>query len=493
MSNPRLCTSVAATTMEDLRRARDAAFHTADLVELRLDGVRDLDVAGALADRPGPVVIACRPAWEGGRYDGPEERRLSVLGDAVRGGAEFVEVEWRSAFQPVLALRAGRGVILALHDYDGVPEDLAGIYRAMRSAGAELVKIAVTAHQLCDVLPLRDLDDDRSSAAHVLVAMGLPGLATRVLAGRFGSRWACATNGTDPRAHSSAARLVEEFRFRSIGADTRVFGVVGNPVGHSLSPVMHNAAFEEIGHDAIYLPLQAASADDFVRFAAALGISGASVTAPFKRDLAARSVAVEGDLAGVIGAANTVKAEQGTWRSCNTDVPGFLAPLEARGLVLDGLRAAVVGAGGAARAVAFALASCGASVTIHGRQLARAEAAASVAPGATATDRLPAAGAWDLLVNATPVGMAPAIEETPVPPAALEGGGVVYDLTYTPQQTRLLADAVAAGCTTVGGLEMLVAQAARQFEWWTGRPAPVATMKAAAERRLAPADSERGR
>ncbi len=264
--------------------------------------------------------------------------------------------------------------------------------------------------------------------------------------------------------------------------------MVGNPIGHTFSPAIHNAAFDETGEDAVFLPFQAASREDFSRFAAAFGVCGASVTAPFKEALAEGVDCSADGPARRLGVLNTLKASPGGWQGRNSDAAGFLAPLDARGVRLDGLRASVLGSGGAARAVAFALAGRGARVTVHGRSADAAGRAAAVAPGAVATASPVTRGGWDLLVNATPVGTWPEVDRAPVDEGVLGGGGIVYDLVYNPARTRLLAEAASAGCAVIAGLEMLVAQAARQFEWWTGRPAPVAAMRAAAESRAADTD-----
>jgi 3-dehydroquinate dehydratase / shikimate dehydrogenase len=499
MTKPRLCVAVTADSTTTLRERRDAASRVADLVELRLDGVRDIDIAGALAGRRVPVIVTCRPRREGGAFDGPEEQRLAFLAEAVRQGADYVDVEWSSAFGSILALRGGRGVVLSHHDFDGVPPDLAGKWRGMRATGAEVVKLAVMARTLCDTLPLLELAAEGRLASlpgapalqsgsgepggAVLLAMGLPGLASRVLAARFGSRWTYAGQAVAP-GQMPAEQMIDEFRFHHVTAATRVFGVVGNPIGHSLSPAIHNAAFDETGEDAVFLPLEAASAQDFRRFAEAVGLAGAAVTAPFKQALAEGAGRDEDDPARSLGVINTLMRSGAGWQARNSDVAGFLAPLDERGLSLQGRRAAIVGAGGSARSVAMALAGRGARVTVHGRDHHRALQAAAAAPGAAASDALPVSGGWDLLVNATPVGTWPRVEETPVPAEALVGGGLVYDLVYNPARTRLLADAAAAGCEVIGGLEMLVAQATRQFEWWTGRAAPLEVMRRAAVRRL---------
>jgi 3-dehydroquinate dehydratase / shikimate dehydrogenase len=457
--------------MDDLVAARDRAATEADLVELRLDGVRDIDVQRALAGRLAPVVVTCRPRREGGAFDGPEDQRLAFLETAARLGAEYVDVEFDSAFGRLVSETGGRGLILSSHDYSGVPRDLVERFRAMRSVGTEVVKVAVMAHSLADTLALLTLGREGSERARVaLVAMGAPGLPSRILAARFGSCWTYAGDGLAP-GQVSAERLLSEFRFRAIGASTRLYGIFGRPIGHSVSPAVHNAAFEACGFDGAYLPLEASDAADALAFADAIGLAGASITAPFKLALLAKADDVN-ESARLCGAANTLRIDDGRRVVRNMDPAGFLEPIDRRGIALDGARVAVVGTGGAARAVVSALGQRHARVTVFGRRPAEAARVAGLAAGAVGRGGSPEAGSWDLLVNATPVGTWPDTEASVVPPESLREGRVVYDLVYNPVRTKLLAAAAAAGCRTIGGLEMLVAQAVAQFEWWTGMAAP---------------------
>lgn len=480
MTTPRLCVTASADTMAGLLSARESAVALADLVELRLDGVRDVNVEAALAGRRVPVIVTCRPRREGGAFDGPEDDRLALLRTAARLGAEYVDVEFDSDFGPLVAERGGRGVVISSHDFSGVPSDLISRFRAMRAAGAEVVKIAVTAHSLGDNVPLLELGREAGSGQAVaLVAMGTPGLPSRVWAARFGSCWTYAGDGIAP-GQLSPERMVSEFRFRAITARTRLFGVFGRPVGHSVSPAIHNAAFGATGFDGAYLPLEASDAADGVAFAEAIGMSGASITAPFKVAMLAEAEEAD-ESARVSGAANTLRLDRGRRQVRNTDMAGFLEPLDVRGIVLVKTRVAVIGTGGAARAVVSALGARQARVTVYGRRQAAADTVAALAGGATGRVGTPAAGSWDVLVNATPVGSLPDTGASPVPAGALAGGRAVYDLVYTPVGTSLLAAARAAGCEAIGGLEMLVAQAVEQFEWWTGLTAPREVMSAAAE------------
>jgi len=248
-----------------------------------------------------------------------------------------------------------------------------------------------------------------------------------------------------------------------------------------VSPAMHNAAFAAAHVNAVYLPFPAVGAKDFVRFGKALGVNGASVTVPFKVALF-EDVDEVYAVARRVGAINTIRVTDGRWIGGNTDVSAFLEALR-NGVPLANTRAAVLGAGGAARAVAVALASSGGVVRIHARNRGQAEDVAALT-SATAGPWPPEPGSWDLLVNCTPIGMHPYVDETPIDAAALSGA-CVYDLVYNPPTTRLLREAALAGCQTIGGLEMLVAQAHEQYRWWTGARAPSGVMRKAALRRLA--------
>jgi shikimate dehydrogenase len=287
-----------------------------------------------------------------------------------------------------------------------------------------------------------------------------------------------------------AARMIDAFRFRAVRATTRLFGVVSRTAMHSLSPVMHNAAFAAAGIDAVYVPLTTDDFGDFLAFADAMGFEGASVTIPFKLEALA-AAAVKEPIAVAVGAANTLRrrlrqgsgAPRPEWEATNTDVDGFLAPLdELFQKALTGARVSVLGAGGSARAVVAGLVARGARVSVHAR---RAEQAADVAQafGAAALPLPPAPGSWDLLVNCTPLGGANRRHESPMAGAPLDGR-VVYDLTYGDGDSALIADARAAGCLVLDGLPMLIAQAERQFEWWTGQRPATGVMKAAALRAL---------
>jgi 3-dehydroquinate dehydratase/shikimate dehydrogenase len=363
-TKPRLCVTVTAPSTAELRRRRDAV-RDADLIELRLDGVSDPDVAGALAARRRPVIVTCRPTWEGGYFRGSEEERRRLLGEALERGAEFVDIEWRAGFADLVGNANGRRIVLSSHDFESVPADLGERARSMLASGAEVVKIAVTARRLSDCIALTDLGVAirRDGGIPVLIAMGSKGLITRTLPQRFASEWSYG-GSVDAVGQISPDAMLDTYRFRSLGAATALYGLAGSPIDHSVSPDMHNAAFKAADIDAVYLPLPAADAEDFMTFARAFRLKGASITIPFKVSLFDHVDDVEA-IARRVGAINTISVDRGRWVGGNTDVAGFLQPLTAAGVPITRIRAAVLGSGGAARAVAIGLTGAGADVTIH--------------------------------------------------------------------------------------------------------------------------------
>ena len=468
-----VCETVTGTTTAELRAARDRAAREADMVELRVDGVADLDVAGAMQGRTGPVIVTCRAAWEGGTFKGSESERIVILNKAADLGAEFIDVEWR-ADRSALRLGERSRLVLSHHDHQGVPSDLGDRVRAMRQeAGSGAVKIAVTTKTFADCRRLRDVVGDGKD--QVVIGMGHAGTVTRVCPWLYGSLWTY--TGTAASGQLSSAEMIDTYRVKQTTKRTRVYGILGSPVAHSASPAMHNAAFAAMRIDSVYIPIETRDVNEFLAAASDFGFAGASVTAPLKTQWTTLGVRVDA-AATQIGAINTLaRTARGDWEGRNFDADGFLAPLVRRGLQMTGQRVAVLGAGGAARAAVWVLARQGAQIEVAARRM---DAATRLAAdlGVTAVTWPPRAN-WDLLVNATPVGTWPAVDASPLP-RELVRGRVVYDLVYNPAATTLMKLARDAGAEVIGGLEMLVGQARAQFEYWTGVPAPESAMEQAA-------------
>lgn len=473
------------TTYGVIRRMADLAAQ-ADLFEVRGDLVSDLDLLEILRARTRPLVFACRPVAEGGRWDDGDSRRRMVLLEAVKRGFDYVDVEYRSDFMDVAMEKSGSGLIVSYHDLEATPEDLEGLYGAMCQRGADIVKIAATPRSVADVGRLLELAARVAAEGGkplVAIALGPLGLPTRLLAGRYGApfMYAAAADGAEAAAGQVPARdMADLYRFREVTPATRVYGVVGGTVRRSLSPLLHNQAFAARQLDAVYVPLQAEAIEPFLRALPALDLAGFSVTRPYKVAIVPHLQEVE-DSAALCGSVNTVVVQEGSLRGSTTDGIGVVAPLKKRG-ELKGKAVVIVGAGGAARAAALSLRRKGARVTLAARNPGQAaEAAAAVGCGHAPLPDLPRL-AWDILVNATPVGSSASAADTVVPRELHRAGTIVLDMVYDPLETRLLREARAAGCTVIDGLEMLLAQAVAQFETWTGLEAPVEAMKAAAAR-----------
>jgi 3-dehydroquinate dehydratase/shikimate dehydrogenase len=487
-----IAVSLTEETTEAVASRMASLAPVADLFEVRADFLREIDLAALLKARAKPILLTCRPESEGGRFpDRDHRQRTRLLSDAVRLGFDLVDVEARAGLADVVASKAGRGLVLSWHDLEGTPEDLDGIFVAMAARHPDVVKIAVTARSVADLGRL--LAFARRQAASpgprlVALAMGPLGVASRILGGRHRAPFTFASPAAGREAAPGqlpAAVLADTYRVRAISPSTRVYGLLGSDVLRSLSPAIQNRAFAARGIDAVYVPLPAESMDAFALALPQLGLSGFSVTRPYKAAILPHLDSVTPNAAEA-GSANTVVTEGGRLVGLSTDGDGVLVPLRRR-LDPAGRVVAIVGAGGAARAAAFALVRAGARVTVLAR---RPEQAAEVkdATGCASAGTGELAGlAWDVLVNATPLGSGSFPGEMPVPAEALRPGAVVFDMVYEPRETPLLAAAKARGCRVIDGVEMLVAQAVGQFEAWTGSPAPVEAMAEAALAALAEA------
>ncbi|MGH9750037.1 MAG: shikimate dehydrogenase [Candidatus Polarisedimenticolia bacterium] len=473
---PLVIESLACRTVEDLRRAYLAADPRSDVVELRLDLLRDLRSASSLdrlLDLKGkPKLVTVRSRPQGGSAS-PSDRE-PLLKRALRAGVEYLDVEFEGADAPLLHAHPRTRRILSHHDLLETPADLPERRDRMRAAApGALLKIVTLADAASDNVRIRDLLRGSEPGTLAAFCMGPKGIASRVLACAWSSAAVFAPRrGAPPTAPGQIPLedLFEVYRFDRLTPKTRLLGVLGFPVAHSLSPLLHNAALGAAGRDDCYLPFEAESLVEFLPLWSDLRLAGLSVTLPHKETILAHLDVVD-EVARVVGAVNTVVKRWNQLWGFNTDVEAAIAPLRPL-LSLQGARVAVLGAGGAARAVVHGLLKEGAKVTVFNRTAERARALAR----ALGARHLP----WDrlrrlrcdLLVNATPVGMTPGIERTPIP-AAWILAPVVYDLIYNPGETRLLREARERGAVTLGGIPMFVGQAAAQFRLFTGEEPPL--------------------
>jgi 3-dehydroquinate dehydratase/shikimate dehydrogenase len=482
----RICVAVREATNEGTVLAARRAAQWADIVEIRADFIRDLDVPRLLGSKSCPILFTLRSRQEGGAYTGTERDRLATLLEAAACGADWVDVEFSADWQTVLNAVEHDRVILSYHNFEETPDSLVSRVDEMARAGAGILKVATKANRLSDNLTISSAL--AHAAAHNIdlcaLAMGPGGLPSRVLAAVWGSWMTFASlPGGEATADGQvpADEMERLYRVRELNPGTRVYGVLGRPLAHSLSPRLHNSVFAECRRDAVYIPLEAQGVDDFVRFCRVVQIDGVSVTIPFKESVRActSSLSEEADQTGAV---NTLLRRNGAWHGENTDIAGFLKPLRRRADPAR-LRAVVLGAGGAARAVVYGLISQGADVCVFARDPAKAQTLAGRF-GATHADwGLLRTARWDLLVNATPVGTYPDVDESPIPGDWLTGEWV-YDLVYNPKETRLLKEASRRGCKVIHGSEMLLAQAVEQQLHWFGVPPPEEVMQAVLDEAL---------
>ncbi len=492
-----ICVPITETAAEAFLQAVADAAPIADIIELRLDYLDAADCRAVLKVLPQfaegkPLLLTFRPREQGGRRELSLQDRQNFwrnLSPEVVSAIHFADFEFDLAesFAGDLPIPWEK-VICSWHNFDETPDDLIRRYDRMAATPAAVVKIAAMAGNINDSLRLFELLDHAQGKKPVIaLAMSLAGIATRILSP---SRGGVLTFGSLRRGAESAAGqptatdLRNLYRVNQLTRDSEIYGVIGNPVGHSRSPLMHNAALAALGRNGVYLPLEVTDIESFAREllhpktkTLNWNLRGLSVTIPHKLAIMPFLDWID-PTAQTIGAVNTVVVEGEELHGYNTDVIGAMKPLEAL-MELRDARAAVLGAGGSARAICHGLRERGAEVTIYSRDLRKAAPLAEEFNAKTAT--LEAfTGDTDLVINCTPIGMHGHSEGQSLLRAdSLQQVKLVYDLIYTPEETALLGEAKAAGCQTLGGLAMLIGQAAEQFRLWTGVEAPIELMKQA--------------
>lgn len=468
----------------------------ARLVELRLDYINgEVNLRRLLNDRPSPVVITCRRERDGGKWSGTEEQRLMLLRSAIAEGVDYVDLE-----DDIAAMIPRYGAtkrIISLHDYRKTPDNLAEIHARLASFDADIVKFATTANTTHDNVRMLQLVQS-SKVPTVGICMGDIGTPSRILAGRFGAPFTFATfhhERTLAPGQLSYQQMTDIYHYDRINADTVIYGVIGDPIGQSLSPMVHNAAFRKLDVNAVYVPFRVPREQlaQFLEDAPALGIKGLSVTIPHKEAVLKKLTSMDPSMNG-IGACNTLVFNDGKIVGHNTDHQAALDSLEqaledhhGRKGTLEGQTALVLGAGGAAKAIAYGLKRMGATVTIAGRTPQRATQLAEALSCKTVDWANRFASQPDILVNCTPVGMHPNVDATPYDKHHLRPSMVVFDTVYNPENTLLIKDARSQSCTVVTGVEMFVRQACLQFKQFTGQEAPADLMRDVLKRAIGPA------
>src|SRR5882757_1446984 len=480
----KVCVAIIGNTAAEMLEKASAVVKETPFLEFRLDYLEKPLLAlpklkHFFTDNTAATGIAtCRRTANGGKFSGNIAAEIEVLSKAGAAGFHIIDVELESAEAmkkgEIQKLRdTGVALIISHHDFNAT-KDLDGIYKRIAPFQPDFIKIVPTAKSLIDNVTLMRFIERMEDHSNIIgICMGDAGIISRVLGVRAGSAFtfAAATVGEETGPGQIAARtLLDTYRIDQVDAATKVYGVAGNPIRSSLSPIMMNTAFRRETVNAVYLALQANKLSDLLKLVHEIPIQGLSVTMPLKQEIMAHLEHTD-PLSAKIGACNTVlRAQDGKLYGFNTDVAGITGPLEKR-LSLRGAKVLVLGAGGAARAAVFGLRDKGAEVFILNRTSETAQKLARQSGSKTIKKDAVAKTSFDAIVNATPIGMA-GIKAPQMLEAKDLNTKLVFDLVYNPLETPLLRMARQKGIPIITGIEMFVQQGARQFEIFTGKPAP---------------------
>jgi 3-dehydroquinate dehydratase/shikimate dehydrogenase len=487
----KVCVAVQGGSPAELVERAEAALKDSKFLEFRLDSLPKPAAAlprlkEFLAEHREVTAIAtCRRRNNGGNFAGSLNAEIEVLSAAAEAGCQIVDLEVESAEEArpaqLTKLRlTGAALLVSFHDFTRT-KGLEQAASRIEAFAPDFVKVVSTARTLADNLAVLRLIEDRSLSAHIVgIAMGEEGLLSRVLGPRAGAAFTFAASseaGATATGQVTARTLHDLYRIEHLDQATRIFGVAGNPIAHSLSPLMQNTAFRRGNVNGMLLALA-----DLLTVVRELPLSGVAVTMPLKQEVLPHLANMD-PLTARIKACNTLRTgADGKLYGFNTDVAGVVRPLEKR-IRLKGARIAVLGAGGAARAAVFGLVDQGAEVFVVNRTHEKAVALAREAKAKSLKHEVFAKQHFDVLLNSTPCGMADNKESLPIAENELNAG-LVFDMVYNPMETPLLKLAKSRGIPVVTGLEMFVQQGARQFEIWTGKPAPEAEMHRVVELEL---------
>ena len=486
MRLPKVCLALSGDTIDDMLAIAESMARDNPFLEFRLDYLKQ-----PLAALPKihrflethqyvTAIGTCRRAENGGRFKGSLASQLEVLTKAHATGCQIVDLEIQSALkakrEAIARLRSRAGLIVSFHDFRAT-RNLDETLEKMLKVPADFYKVVSTATTLSDNVTMMKFSQTQSDK-HALIGlcMGEQGIISRVLSVRAGSVFTFGAVSADLKTapgQISAGDLRSIYRIDQVDAATRVYGVAGDPIEHSLSPVIMNTALRRENVNGVYLPLHAKTLKDLMRCVREIPLHGLSVTMPYKQSILAHLDNTDAHTTK-IGACNTVvRGQDGKLYGFNTDAAGVVRPLEQR-LSIENAKVLVLGAGGAARAAVFGLKERGAEIWILNRTSVKGQKLARQAKARTIKRADLRKIAFDVIINATPVGMGNT-RDCPLKDEEIQAR-VVFDMVYDPVETHLLQVARAKGIAIIPGVEMFVQQAARQFEIWTGKPAPAGDM-----------------
>lgn len=468
-----ICLTLAERTLEDAASCVKKNREYIDLCELRLDYLDDKEQKRAslfpqMVDLP--VILTFRRIQDGGKCSISEKGRRSLMFQALDGSFSYVDIEEDVKRSEVEEKARSKGIriIRSLHDFERVPEDIFSRLYHLAEKG-DIAKVAVTPRSFQDVLTLFRVEEELKGVEKIVIGMGDYGVCTRILYQRLGSMLTFVSANEVAPGQISAEKMKIEYRADQVNERTAIYGIIGNPVMHSASPVLHNRGFKAINFNAIYVPFLVDNVRSFFMFAEYVKMRGFSVTVPFKVDVLSYLGNITREVKQ-IGSCNTVVRVPGMWKGINTDYYGFIKPIMTdidSGRIKNAL---VIGAGGASHAIVWALRNYGVKVTILNRTLSRAEdiARLNVCDFDGIENANKYSGKVDLIVQTTSVGLFPDVDQNPIEGFRFSGKEIVYDIIYKPRMTKLLKEAQKAGCILHYGSEMLLEQGKLQFEAFTG-------------------------
>jgi len=465
-----ICIAVFAEEYKLAQRAISKYGKHIDLVELRLDTADRKTIEDAVASIDRPYILSCRPPEHGGRFKGTEAERLALLHAAMRYRPLYIDVELGTAAEVLLEGTSGQPFILSFHDPEGTPDNLEKIAAALFAKKPAIAKLVPRANRWMDNLKILETADSlsRESRRFICFGAGEAGIFSRAMAPSHGSAITyCSVEGAMPTALGQIrlSHAIDLFRINEITNGWKTYGIVGKPVAHSFSPAFHNAAFAMHGINAVYLPFPADSFGEFFDFAGRAGISGFSVTSPFKQEAADAAEAGDETTIGAKAANTLVQTDEG-YRALNTDGTAFLEVLRGHGQEIEGCRILLLGSGGVVRSLAYPLRRAGAEVVICSRDEERGRLVASQL-GCDFSCEAAALASAHVVVNATSI-TRPEEDTDGFLSRNFPVGVLAVDLHYDPPETFFLKEAALRGCRAVNGLEMFMRQAAMQFKLWTG-------------------------
>lgn len=458
----------------------------ADLIELRLDYLREMELSKLnrlVKHCKKPIIVTNRRTAEGGFFNGDEDERIQLLAKALESGADYIDIEYSSDKKQLKNLIKNRQytkMIVSYHNLKETPNNVSAIYKNIKKLNPDIIKIVAKANSVTDNFKIFGLIKAANMENRKIISfcMGSYGQSSRILGVILGSR---ITYSSIEEGKGSAdgqltlKEIIGDYRIKRVGKNTKIFGLIGNPVEHSWSHIIHNTAFEKMNINSVYLKFKVDKLKEFIEYFKKLNIGGFSVTIPHKVE-AMKYIDSVDKKAKEIGAINTIVARKGRLIGFNTDCDGAMQALKKVMKIRD-KKIFVLGTGGAARAIIYGLKENGANPVVLSRKMEKAaKFGKDLDVDYDVIENL-SLYECDALINATPVGMYPNVNQSSIPSNLVPSGSVVMDAVFNPLKTKLIREAEKKKCVTIPGIEMFINQAALQFRLWTGKDAPENIMR----------------